>query len=43
MAVDKDNSRREFEDQHRLFTEFGDKLPSELEQIRQDMLKAVQS
>jgi phosphoenolpyruvate carboxykinase (GTP) len=42
MSIDQDNSRREFEDQQRLFGEFGDKLPAELEQIRQDMLKAVQ-
>jgi phosphoenolpyruvate carboxykinase (GTP) len=41
MAIDKNNSRREFEDQHRLFCEFGAKLPAELEQIRKDMLAAV--
>ena len=41
MAIDKNNSRREFEDQHRLFTEFGNKLPAELEQIRQQLLAEV--
>jgi phosphoenolpyruvate carboxykinase (GTP) len=41
MSIDIDNSRREFEDQYRLFSEFGSKLPKELEAIRQDMLKAV--
>src|SRR5690606_38240754 len=43
MAIDKDNSRREFEDQQRLFAEFGDKLPARLEDSRQELLKAVQA
>jgi phosphoenolpyruvate carboxykinase (GTP) len=43
MALDKNNSRREFEDQHRLFGEFGSKLPAELEQIRQGLLAEVQN
>jgi phosphoenolpyruvate carboxykinase (GTP) len=43
MALDKNNSRREFEDQHRLFGEFGAKLPAELEQIRQSLLAEVQN
>jgi phosphoenolpyruvate carboxykinase (GTP) len=42
MAIDNNNSRREFEDQHRLFVEFGGKLPAELEQIRKDLLAEVQ-
>jgi phosphoenolpyruvate carboxykinase (GTP) len=41
MAIDNNNSRREFEDQHRLFVEFGGKLPAELEQIRQGLLAEV--
>jgi phosphoenolpyruvate carboxykinase (GTP) len=41
MSIDLDNSRREFEDQVKLFTEFGDKLPPELESQRQAMLAKV--
>ncbi|MEI7949562.1 MAG: phosphoenolpyruvate carboxykinase (GTP) [Gammaproteobacteria bacterium] len=41
MSIDIDNSRREFEDQVKLFVEFGDKLPAELEAQRQAMLAGV--
>ncbi len=41
MSIDIDNSRREFEDQVKLFVEFGDKLPAELEAQRQAMLAEV--
>ena len=41
MSIDIDNSRREFEDQVKLFVEFGDKLPAELEAERQAMLAEV--
>jgi len=41
MGVDIANSRREFEDQIKLFNEFGAKLPAELEKQRQAMLAEV--
>ncbi|HTQ98496.1 MAG TPA: phosphoenolpyruvate carboxykinase (GTP) [Candidatus Acidoferrum sp.] len=41
MKIDIDNSRREFEDQTKLFAEFGSKLPAELEMQRQAMLAEV--
>jgi phosphoenolpyruvate carboxykinase (GTP) len=41
MSVDVDNSRREFEDQSKMFAEMGSTLPPQLEAQRQAMLKAV--
>ena len=41
MGIDIANSRREFEDQIKLFNEFGAKLPAELEKQRQAMLAEV--
>jgi hypothetical protein len=41
MAVDKSNSKREFEDQASLFSRIGSALPAELEEQRQSMLDAV--
>ncbi len=41
MAIDKSNSKREFEDQATLFSEIGPALPPELEKQRQSMLAAV--
>jgi len=41
MGIDIANSRREFEDQVKLFNEFGSKLPAELENQRQAMLAEV--
>jgi phosphoenolpyruvate carboxykinase (GTP) len=41
MAIDKSNSKREFEDQASLFTKIGPALPAELESQRQSMLAAV--
>jgi phosphoenolpyruvate carboxykinase (GTP) len=41
MAIDKSNSKREFEDQANLFSEIGPALPAELEKQRQSMLAAV--
>ena len=41
MSIDKDNSRREFEDQVKHFDLFGHKMPKELEQQRQAMLAQV--
>jgi phosphoenolpyruvate carboxykinase (GTP) len=41
MAVDKSNSKREFEDQASLFSRIGSALPAELEKQRQSMLAAV--
>jgi hypothetical protein len=43
MAIDKSNSKREFEDQANLFSEIGPALPAELEKQRQSMLAAVAS
>jgi len=43
MGIDVDNSRREFEDQLKLFAEFGAKLPPEMEAQRQAMLAEVRS
>lgn len=41
MAIDKSNSKREFEDQAKLFSEIGSALPAEMEKQRQSMLAAV--
>ncbi|MDR0780753.1 MAG: phosphoenolpyruvate carboxykinase (GTP) [Pseudomonadales bacterium] len=41
MSVETENSRREFEDQAKLFESVGGALPAELEKIRQDMLASV--
>jgi Phosphoenolpyruvate carboxykinase (GTP) len=41
MSVDAENSRREFEDQAKLFTSMGEALPPELEKIRQEMLASL--
>ncbi|MDR2212624.1 MAG: phosphoenolpyruvate carboxykinase (GTP) [Pseudomonadales bacterium] len=41
MAVDKSNSRREFEDQAKMFNEMGGALPPQLEKIRQEMLASL--
>jgi len=41
MSVDAENSRREFEDQAKLFTSIGEALPPELEKIRQEMLASL--
>ena len=38
MAIDTDNSIREFEDQVNMFNEVGDSLPAEMENQRQTML-----
>jgi len=38
MAIDTENSLREFEDQTNLFNEIGDHLPEEMEKQRQMML-----
>lgn len=42
MDINKDDSRREFEDQQKLFDSMGAKLPPVLEEIRQSLLKEVQ-
>lgn len=42
MDINKDDSRREFEDQQKLFDGMGAKLPPALEEIRQSLLKEVQ-
>jgi phosphoenolpyruvate carboxykinase (GTP) len=41
MSVETENSRREFEDQAKLFTSMGSALPAELEKIRQEMLASL--
>jgi phosphoenolpyruvate carboxykinase (GTP) len=41
MSVETENSRREFEDQAKLFTSMGSTLPAELEKIRQEMLAGL--
>jgi phosphoenolpyruvate carboxykinase (GTP) len=43
MAVDKANSKREFEDQATLFASIGPAMPVTLEHQRQAMLASVQS
>ncbi|HHX81495.1 MAG TPA: phosphoenolpyruvate carboxykinase (GTP), partial [Pseudomonadaceae bacterium] len=42
MDINKDDSRREFEDQQKLFSTMGAKLPPALEEIRQSLLKEVE-
>jgi len=41
MAVDATNSKREFEDQAKLFKSIGSTLPAELEKQRQEMLNSL--
>jgi phosphoenolpyruvate carboxykinase (GTP) len=41
MAVDAENSLREFEDQNNLFQKFGSHLPAQLEVVRKTMLESV--
>ncbi len=41
MAIDTENSLREFEDQTNLFNEIGDSLPEEMERQRQLMLDSL--
>jgi phosphoenolpyruvate carboxykinase (GTP) len=41
MSVETENSRREFEDQAKLFSTMGSTLPAELEKIRQEMLASL--
>ncbi|HWK54887.1 MAG TPA: phosphoenolpyruvate carboxykinase (GTP) [Hyphomicrobiales bacterium] len=41
MAIDAENSKREFEDQSKLFTRIGDALPAKLESIRKEMLASL--
>jgi phosphoenolpyruvate carboxykinase (GTP) len=43
MAVDKANSKREFEDQATLFASIGPAMPVTLEHQRQAMLASVQN